>query len=94
MNIKPSEITPKDQYLSRRDFIKSAGLLAGTSALLAACAVPPAAENDPTRVPTEVPAMPSGEGANPEALSAIEDLSAELTPFEAVTNFNNFYENY
>jgi sulfoxide reductase catalytic subunit YedY len=34
--IRPSEITPKRLYLSRRDFIKASGLVAG-SALLAAC---------------------------------------------------------
>ena len=32
-----SEITPKSQYLSRRDFLKAAGIVTGT-ALLAACA--------------------------------------------------------
>src|SRR5512138_3040312 len=35
--IKSSEITPYSSYLSRREFIKAAGLLTG-SALLAACA--------------------------------------------------------
>ena len=40
--VKSSEITPYSQYLSRRDFMKAAGILAG-SALLAGCA-PKAAE--------------------------------------------------
>src|SRR6266496_4163300 len=35
--IKSSEITPYSQYLSRRDFLKAAGILTG-SAVLAACA--------------------------------------------------------
>ncbi len=35
--VKSSEITPYSLYLSRRDFIKAAGLATGT-ALLAACA--------------------------------------------------------
>ena len=35
--IPSSEITPKEAYLSRRDFIKAAGVLAGSVAL-AACA--------------------------------------------------------
>jgi sulfoxide reductase catalytic subunit YedY len=34
--VKSSEITPKSIYLSRRDFIKAAGVIAGTAAL-AAC---------------------------------------------------------
>lgn len=33
--VKSSEITPKDAYLSRRDFIKAAGVLAGSAALVA-----------------------------------------------------------
>jgi methionine sulfoxide reductase catalytic subunit len=36
-NIPTSEITPKDVYLSRRDFMKAAGVV-GAGALLAACA--------------------------------------------------------
>jgi sulfoxide reductase catalytic subunit YedY len=36
VSIKSSEITPKDMYLSRRDFIKAAGVVAGSMAL-AAC---------------------------------------------------------
>jgi len=36
-DIKSSEITPYSQYLSRRDFLKAAGIVTG-SALLAACA--------------------------------------------------------
>ena len=35
--VRSSEITPYSQYLSRRDFLKTAGILTG-SALLAACA--------------------------------------------------------
>ena len=35
--VKSSEITPYSQYLSRRDFLKAAGIVTG-SALLAACA--------------------------------------------------------
>jgi hypothetical protein len=34
--VKSSEITPYSQYLSRRDFLKAAGIVTG-SALLAAC---------------------------------------------------------
>jgi methionine sulfoxide reductase catalytic subunit len=36
-NVPSSEITPKDTYLSRRDFMKAAGIV-GAGALLAACA--------------------------------------------------------
>ena len=48
--IKSSEITPEHLYLSRREFLKSMGIVAGTAALLAACAPDqlPAATTAPT----------------------------------------------
>lgn len=46
--VKSSEITPKDAYLSRRDFIKAAGVLAGSAALVA-CA--PSASESTQAVP-------------------------------------------
>ena len=48
--VKSSEITPYSQYLSRRDFLKAAGLVTG-SALLAACA-PRGTEVTDATVPT------------------------------------------
>ena len=42
--IRSSEITPKDVYLSRRDFIKAAGVIAGSAALVA-CAPEDSAES-------------------------------------------------
>ena len=48
--IPSSEITPKQVYLSRRNFIKAAGVIAGSVAL-AACTVPPkgtSTETQPT----------------------------------------------
>src|SRR5258706_355571 len=47
--IRSYEITPKQDYLSRRDFIKAAGVVAG-SAVLAACA--PSARGDSQNVVT------------------------------------------
>ena len=49
--ILSSEITPKHLYLTRRDFIKATGLLAG-SALLTACGVPADAATAPALAPT------------------------------------------
>jgi sulfoxide reductase catalytic subunit YedY len=43
-SIPSSQITPKDVYLSRRDFIKAAGVIAG-SLTLAACGVSPIQTN-------------------------------------------------
>lgn len=49
-SIPSSEITPKHVYLSRRDFLKAAGI-AGAGALLAACAPSAVTESTPTALP-------------------------------------------
>jgi sulfoxide reductase catalytic subunit YedY len=53
-NIPSSEITPKEKYLSRRDFIKAAGFL-GAGALLAACAPKAVTEAAPVSALADVP---------------------------------------
>ena len=75
--IKSSEITPKHHYLSRRDFIKAAGLAAG-SALLAACA--PKAEGSSMATP------------DPAASGKTDELGNPVNSFEDITNYNNYYE--
>jgi len=74
--VLPSEITPKSLYLSRRDFIKAAGLAAG-SALLAACA-------------PQVTATPSTPA--PQADGQTDELGGAVNTFEDITNYNNYYE--
>jgi len=89
--VKPSEITPEHVYLSRRRFIKSMGALLAGSAVLSACGIPSAT---PTGVPTaqEIPtSLPTG-SVFPPLTGAADELGAPLTTFEAVTNYNNFYE--
>ena len=78
--IKSSEITPKEDYLSRRDFLKQMGIVTAGAALLAACGTPA----------DEMPATPV-----PQILSADQEtssLSEELTAQDAVLNYNNYYE--
>jgi sulfoxide reductase catalytic subunit YedY len=89
--INPSEITPEHVYLSRRRFMKGVGALVASSLVLAACG---GQELTPTALPTEA-AGPTGTPANPALppLSASTDeLGAELTTLEAITNYCNFYE--
>ena len=74
--IKSSEITPYTHYLSRRDFLKAAGLVAG-SAFLAACT--------PLGGGTSVP------GTN-DIPSITDEFGDPATPYEDITNYNNFYE--
>ncbi|HET9913997.1 MAG TPA: protein-methionine-sulfoxide reductase catalytic subunit MsrP [Anaerolineales bacterium] len=77
--VKSSEITPYSQYLSRRDFLKAAGILTG-SALLAACAP----EATQTAVPEEAaPVVPSGK---------MDERGDPANSFEDITHYNNYYE--
>jgi sulfoxide reductase catalytic subunit YedY len=82
--VKSSEITPYSQYLSRRDFLKAAGIMTGT-ALLAACA-PKATE---TTVPaTDAPAT----DAPTLATGLTDELGDPANSFEDISHYNNFYE--
>jgi methionine sulfoxide reductase catalytic subunit len=74
--VKSSEITPYSLYLSRRDFIKAAGLATGT-ALLAACA------------PNVTPTAPAGAENLPVKK---DELGDPTNTYEEITNYNNYYE--
>lgn len=81
--VSPSEITPEHLYLSRRRFMQLAAT-AGISAALAACS--------PANQPAPVPTAQASRAASGSAPSEPDDLADELTPFESITNYNNFYE--
>ena len=76
--VRSSEITPKETYLSRRDFIKAAGVVAGSMAL-AACA-PDLAETTPESIAVN---------ADP---AKTDELGDAANTFEEITNYNNYYE--
>jgi len=88
-DINPNEITDKKAYLNRRLFMRAA-VLAGTataSTLLYRSLNHPAVER------------PEGEKlsgvAKPGAEEAVKQgfkIDEKLTPFEDITNYNNFYE--
>jgi len=98
--IKSSEITPEHIYLSRREFLKSMGIVAGTAALLAACAPDqlPAVTTVPTTrtTPTEgsfVAGNPTKTAElTPTAGSSTDEIGDTLNTFEDITNYNNYYE--
>ncbi|MBI4760894.1 MAG: protein-methionine-sulfoxide reductase catalytic subunit MsrP [Chloroflexota bacterium] len=77
--VKSSEITPYSQYLSRRDFLKAAGIVGG-AALLAACA-PSVTES--TVPESEASAIPGGKA---------DELRDPANSYEDITNYNNYYE--
>jgi sulfoxide reductase catalytic subunit YedY len=82
IKIQSSEITPEHIYLSRRKFMVGIGALAASSALLAACG-------------TQEGAAMRQEESNPEGLktsATTDELGDTLTPFESITNYNNYYE--
>jgi sulfoxide reductase catalytic subunit YedY len=84
--IESSEITSESQYMSRRDFLKGMGIASASAMVLAACSgqsVPSTV--DSTGIPSEVP---TGEPIS----STPTEFSEPATSYEAVTNYNNYYE--
>jgi methionine sulfoxide reductase catalytic subunit len=83
-SIDPAEITPMHLYLSRRDFIRSTGLVAG-SMVLAACApqlatATSASGGTPTTgTPTPIPGLK-------------DELGDPANTFYDITHYNNYYE--
>ncbi|GAB4499764.1 MAG: protein-methionine-sulfoxide reductase catalytic subunit MsrP [Anaerolineales bacterium] len=75
--VRSSEITPKEVYLSRRDFIKAAGVVAGSMAL-AACAPEQAAET------TSAPHF--------DGPAKVDELGDLANTYEEITSYNNYYE--
>ena len=78
--VKTSEITPKSVYLSRRDFIKAAGVIAGSVALVA-CA--PQLASVPAQPTSAAQAVVSGKK---------DELGDPVNSFQDITNYNNYYE--
>jgi methionine sulfoxide reductase catalytic subunit len=76
--IKSSEITPYSHYLSRREFMKAAGVLTG-AALLAACAPEATEANLPAPEAVDLPTMD-------------DELGDPTNSYSDITNYNNYYE--
>jgi len=75
--VRSSEITPKQVYLSRRDFMKAA-TVATSAMILAACA--PSVSEQPQNT-TPVPTS-----------SATDELGSQVNSYKDITNYNNYYE--
>lgn len=76
--VKSSEITSYSQYLSRREFLKAAGLITG-SALLAACAPKATGTVEPGSVTAAFPVKK-------------DEFGDPANSFEDITHYNNFFE--
>ena len=79
VKINPSEITPEHIYVSRRKFIKGVSALVAGSFILGACG-----DSDPA------PTLPPGTDAI--AGPRTDELGNELTSYQAIANYCNFYE--
>jgi sulfoxide reductase catalytic subunit YedY len=79
VKIDPSEITPENVYLSRREFIKGIGIAGAGALVLAACGVPTNTAKEST------PTIAAEEGNT-------DELGNPLTPYDTVIGYNNFYE--
>lgn len=79
VDIKPSEITPEHVYISRRKFMVGLGTLVTGSLLLNACQ---AVDPSPS---------PSVDG-EPSAAPETDELGEKVTSYQAITNYNNYYE--
>jgi methionine sulfoxide reductase catalytic subunit len=84
VKIKPSEITPESVYLSRRNFLKSAGLLGLGAVLASACS--PRSTANPELVEPGIDPKPISTSAN------ADEMGNPLNSYEEITNYNNFYE--
>lgn len=88
IKIKSSEITPEQTYLSRRDFLKSMGIISGTAALLAACK-----GQDPTvTLSPTIEDNNAKDSSQPASNTGTDELGDPLNSFEDITNYNNYYE--
>jgi sulfoxide reductase catalytic subunit YedY len=79
--IPSSEITPREVYLSRRDWLKVAGIVSAAS-LLAACV--PQITGSPTA---------TGSGSSPTSAQQLSDELGDLSnTYDQIVNYNNYYE--
>jgi sulfoxide reductase catalytic subunit YedY len=94
IKIPSSEITPEHEYLNRRAFLKSMGIVTASALALAACAPTEPASNPSSGTSDD----PSAQSPDPvddttlQASAATDELGDPLNTYKEITNFNNFYE--
>ncbi len=103
VSVPSSEITPESLYLTRRDFLKAAGIVSAT-AFLAACAVPIGGGVSNSRqatvpgLPTPLPGWavltptPSASVLDDAQGQTTDELGNKLNTLDEITNYNNYYE--
>jgi sulfoxide reductase catalytic subunit YedY len=95
--VPSSEITPERLYLSRRDFLKAAGIVSA-SAFLAACGVNPGSQIAPPGAPTQLPGWsattptPSIPVPDTAQGQTTDEIGNKPNSLDDITNYNNYYE--
>ncbi len=84
-----SEITPKQLYLTRREFMKNSALTLGTAAAMGGGLLWLLGKKPP---PDATPAPAQAESVLAATSSGLYDTDEPQTPLRDVTTYNNFYE--
>src|SRR5450759_609363 len=87
VTIPSSEITPHSLYLSRRDFLKAAGIVSA-AAFLTACGLNfPPTTGTGSGTPTQNSPVPDNAQGQ-----TTDELGNPLNTLDQITNYNNYYE--
>ncbi|MES4792991.1 MAG: mononuclear molybdenum enzyme YedY, partial [Chloroflexota bacterium] len=92
------EITPEAIYLRRREFLKNAALLTGTSAAIGTSLLwltrgaPPKKPVNATLPPPSPTGTPHGSGPLKVAVRGRYTVNEPRNSFAEITSYNNFYE--
>ncbi|HDN04929.1 MAG TPA: protein-methionine-sulfoxide reductase catalytic subunit MsrP [Chloroflexi bacterium] len=78
------EITTHKRYATRKEFLKTLGVVGVSAAVLAAC------QDKPFIAGEDLPA--SGTAPVPSSMGLTDDLGDPLTSYDNVISYNNFYE--
>jgi sulfoxide reductase catalytic subunit YedY len=87
-----SEITPEGLYLRRREFIKNAALSVGTAAVFGSGLVWLVGQRPPPDAPDQPPLTQEVAVAPEPASPGQYDTDEQMTAYQAVTTYNNYYE--
>jgi sulfoxide reductase catalytic subunit YedY len=78
--IPSSQLTPEHIYFSRRQFLQTAGVVGAGALIASACGT------------TNKPAAPTPDLSTLKTGKDVDELGDKLTPYAAVTGYNNYYE--
>src|SRR6266704_3162509 len=86
------EITPRQLYLNRREFIKNGAFTLGTAAAVGSSLLWLVGNSPPPDQPPQPDAADGSNALDFLASSGRYDTDEERTPLKDVTTYNNFYE--